>query len=145
MITVKNPSTKAGDTGDVGLISRLGRSPGGGHGNPLQYSCLGNPMDREAGGLQTKGSQRVMTEILPLVFICVVYLFLVGEQLFYNIVLVSAIHQYESATCIHTSPPSWTVCVHSYSVVQTHLLMTGASFTLVSQKQVFFQGRRSLF
>jgi len=57
---VKNPPTNAGDTRDVGSISRLGRSPGGGHGNPLQYSCLGNPMDREAGGLQTKGSQRVI-------------------------------------------------------------------------------------
>ena len=37
------------DTGDlVGLIPGLGRSPGGGHGNPLQYSCLGNPVDRGA-------------------------------------------------------------------------------------------------
>ena len=34
--------------GDVGLIPGLGRSPGEGNGNPLQYSCLGNPMDREA-------------------------------------------------------------------------------------------------
>ena len=33
---------------DVGSISGSGRSPGRGHGNPLQYSCLGNPMDREA-------------------------------------------------------------------------------------------------
>ena len=39
--------------GDPGLIPDLGRSPGGGHGNPLQYTCLGNPMDRgeEPGGL----------------------------------------------------------------------------------------------
>ena len=37
-----------GDTGDVGLIPGLGRSPGGGHGNPLQYSCLESPMDRGA-------------------------------------------------------------------------------------------------
>ena len=36
----------AGDTGDVGLIPGLGRSPGGGNDNPLQYSCLENPMDR---------------------------------------------------------------------------------------------------
>ena len=34
------------NTGDMGLIPGLGRSPGGGNGNPLQYSCLGNPMDR---------------------------------------------------------------------------------------------------
>ena len=38
----------AGDTGDMGLIPGLGDSPGGGHGNPLQYSCLDNPMDRGA-------------------------------------------------------------------------------------------------
>ena len=34
--------------GDLGLIPELGRSPGGGHGNPLQYSCLENPMERGA-------------------------------------------------------------------------------------------------
>ena len=44
-LVVKNPLANAGDTG---LIPGLGRSPGGGHGNPLQYSCLENPMDREA-------------------------------------------------------------------------------------------------
>ena len=45
----KNSPANAGDLlRDVDLISRLGRSPGGGHGNPLQYSCLENPMDREA-------------------------------------------------------------------------------------------------
>ena len=36
----------AGDTGDASLIPGLGRSPGGGDGKPLQYSCLENPMDR---------------------------------------------------------------------------------------------------
>ena len=36
------------NAGDLGLILELGRSPGGGHGNPLQYSCLENPMDRGA-------------------------------------------------------------------------------------------------
>ena len=45
---VKNLPANAGDTGDVGLIPVLGRSPGGGNGNPLQYSCLENPMDRGA-------------------------------------------------------------------------------------------------
>ena len=42
---VKNPPANAGDTG-VGLILELKRSPGRGNGNPLQYSCLKNPMDR---------------------------------------------------------------------------------------------------
>ena len=41
--TVKNLPANAGDTRDAGSISRLGRSPGGGHGNPLQDSCLENP------------------------------------------------------------------------------------------------------
>ena len=45
---VKNLPANAGDVRDVGLIPRLGRSLGGGHGNPLQYSCLENPMDRRA-------------------------------------------------------------------------------------------------
>ena len=43
---VKNPSAIAGDIRDVGLIPGLGRSPGGGHGNLLQYSGLENPIDR---------------------------------------------------------------------------------------------------
>ena len=42
---VKNPPA---NTGDVGLVPRWGRYPGGGNGNPLQHSYLGNPMDREA-------------------------------------------------------------------------------------------------
>ena len=44
---VKNPSASAGDLRDVGLIPGSGRSPGGGHGSPLQYSCLENLMDRK--------------------------------------------------------------------------------------------------
>ena len=47
-LAVKNPSANAGDTGDSGSIPGLGRSPGGGPGNPLQDSCLENPMDRGA-------------------------------------------------------------------------------------------------
>ena len=43
---VKNPLANARDTGDVGSIPGLGRSPGGGNDNTLQYSCLENPMDR---------------------------------------------------------------------------------------------------
>ena len=43
---VKNLPASAGDTGDIGSIPGLGGFPGGGNGNPLQYSCLENPMDR---------------------------------------------------------------------------------------------------
>ena len=45
---VKNPLANAGDIRDAGLISGLGRSPGGGNGSPLQYSYLENPMDKGA-------------------------------------------------------------------------------------------------
>ena len=43
---VKNPPANVEDAGDASLIPKSGRSPGGGNGNPLQYSCLGNPMER---------------------------------------------------------------------------------------------------
>ena len=45
---VRNPPANGGATEHVGLIAGSGRSPGGGHGNPLQFSCLENPMDRRA-------------------------------------------------------------------------------------------------
>ena len=47
-LVVKNRPASAGDRSDTGSVPGLGRLPGGGNGNPLQYSCLGNPMDREA-------------------------------------------------------------------------------------------------
>ena len=48
MVLVVKPPANAEDTGDMGSVLGLGRSPGGGHGNPLQYSSLGNSMDRGA-------------------------------------------------------------------------------------------------
>ena len=47
-LVVKNLPANAGDTRDSGLIPGLERSPGESQGNPLQYSCLENPMDRRA-------------------------------------------------------------------------------------------------
>ena len=58
---VKNPPADAGDARDVGSIPGLGRSPGVGNSNPLQYSCLQNPRDREAWWLPPMGSHRVVT------------------------------------------------------------------------------------
>ena len=49
-LTIKNPPAKAGGIRDMGLIPSQGRSPGEGNGNPLQYSCLENPMDKGAWG-----------------------------------------------------------------------------------------------
>ena len=59
---VKNPPARAGDTRDAVSIPGLGRSPGAGKGNPLQYSCLENPMAKGPGGLQSMGLQRVQHE-----------------------------------------------------------------------------------
>ena len=54
-IVVKNPPASAGDSRDMGSIPESGRFPGGGHGNPLQYSCLENPWTEEPGRLQRVG------------------------------------------------------------------------------------------
>ena len=54
-VVVKNPFANAGDIRDSGLIPGLGRSPGEGNGNPLQYSSLGNPMDRGAWQITVQG------------------------------------------------------------------------------------------
>ena len=56
---VKNLPANAGDAGDMGLIPGSGRSPRGGNGNPLQYSCLENPWTEGPDGLQSTWSQRV--------------------------------------------------------------------------------------
>ena len=56
---VKNPPANAGD---VGSIPGSGRSPGGGNGNPLQYSCLENPWIEEPGGLQSMKLQKLNKE-----------------------------------------------------------------------------------
>ena len=63
-LVVKNSPVNAGDERDVGLIPRLGRSPGGGHGNPLQYSSLEDPMDRGAwSAIVHRVTKSDMTEV----------------------------------------------------------------------------------
>ena len=57
---IKNSPANAGV---MGSVPGLGRSPGGGNGNPLQYTCLGNPMAREPGGLQSMESQQSWTRL----------------------------------------------------------------------------------
>ena len=61
-LVVKNLPASVGDIRDVGSVSGLRRSSGGGHGNPLQYSCLENPMEEEPGGLQSMGSRGLTKE-----------------------------------------------------------------------------------
>ena len=59
ILVVKNSPANAGDIRDTGSIPGLGRSPGGGHGNPLQYSFLENTRTEKPGGLHSTGLQRV--------------------------------------------------------------------------------------
>ena len=58
---VKNPPANAGDIRHMGSIPGLGRSPGEGNGNPLQYSCLENAMDREAWQVTVHGVTKSQT------------------------------------------------------------------------------------
>ena len=59
----KESTCNAEDTGDVGSISGLGRSPRGGNGNPLQYSFLKNPMDREAWRTAAHGVTKSLAQL----------------------------------------------------------------------------------
>ena len=58
---VKNLPANAGDAGDTDSFPGMGRSPGGGNGNPLHYSCLGNPMDRGARQATVDGVEKNQT------------------------------------------------------------------------------------
>ena len=58
---VKNPLANKGDAGDMGLIPGSKRFPGEGNGNPLQYSCLENSMDREASWATVHGVAKSQT------------------------------------------------------------------------------------
>ena len=59
----KNLPANAGDIKDAGSIPGLGRSPGGGHGNPLQYPCLENPMDRGGWWAMVHSSAKSRTRL----------------------------------------------------------------------------------
>ena len=80
---VKNPPANAGDPRDVGSTPGSERTPGGGNGNPLQYSCLENSMDREAWWATVCGVVKSRTERSARVH--------THTQLLYNVVLVSVI------------------------------------------------------
>ena len=60
---VKNPPANAGDIRDTGLNPGYGRFPGGGHGNPLQFSCLENPMDGGAWWATVHGVTKSQTRL----------------------------------------------------------------------------------
>ena len=78
---VKNPPAIAGDIRDAGLIPGLGRSPGGGHGNPLQYSCLENAMDRGAWWATMHGVAKRQTRLKQLSTHARPFVWLIGNIL----------------------------------------------------------------
>ena len=63
-LVVKSPPASPGDIRDAGLIPGSGRSPGEGHGNPLQYSCLENPTDRGAWQVTVRWLARVRHDLV---------------------------------------------------------------------------------
>ena len=63
VLVVKNPPASAGDVRDTGSIPGLGRSPGEGTSNPLQYSCLENPMDTGAWQATVHGTAKNQTQL----------------------------------------------------------------------------------
>jgi len=65
-LVVKNPSANEGVLRDAGSIPASRRSPGGGNGNPLQYSCLENSMDREAWWTTVHGVAKSRTQLKQL-------------------------------------------------------------------------------
>ena len=78
---VKNPPANAGDTG---LIPESGRSPGEENGNPLQYSCLENPMDQEAWWATVHGVAKSWTHRVT-IYSLDVLLFLFGTSLLFHV------------------------------------------------------------
>ena len=66
VLVVKNPPTNAGNIRDKGSVPGLGKSSGGGHGNPLQYSCLENRMDGGAWWATVHGVEKSLTRLKQL-------------------------------------------------------------------------------
>ena len=79
-LVLKNPPTSAGDIRDVGLTPESRRSPGGGHGNPFQYSCLGNSMDRGTWQATVHGVAKIQTWLKrPSTYTCRFHLMMICE------------------------------------------------------------------
>ena len=110
-LVVKNPPANAEDPRNAGLIPGLGRSPGGGHGNPLQYSCLGNPVDRGAWWATVHGvtkSQTWLSEWTELNWNCLKYTHWIMISDSTNMTKITPppfpwVHDYVARDCISVS------------------------------------------
>ena len=112
---VKN-STSDVDTGDAGLIPGLGRSPGGGHGNPFQYSCWKNPMDR--GGWRAT-VHRVTKSWTQLKLLSTHTYTAQGNSILFFIVCAKSFESYLSlCDPIDYSPP----CFSDHGILQARVL-----------------------
>ena len=112
---VKN-STSDVDTGDAGLIPGLGRSPGGGHGNPFQYSCWKNPMDR--GGWRAT-VHRVTKSWTQLKLLSTHTYTAQGNSILFVIVCAKSFESYLSlCDPIDYSPP----CFSDHGILQARVL-----------------------
>ena len=107
----KEAKLKEDKTGELGSIPGLGRSPGEGNGNPLQYSCLENPMDRgEPGGLQSMGSQRVRHDLATFTHSSILHMVMLVSMLLFPYISPSPL--------LSPSPLAYSLCLflHGYPV-----------------------------
>ena len=93
---VKNLPANVGDVRDVGFIPRSGRFAGGGHGNPLQYSCLKNPMNRGAWWATVHEEAKNWTQMKQLSMHTCMYTHTHTHTFFYRILTHTHIHTYSS-------------------------------------------------
>ena len=112
---VKNPTSNV-DTGDAGFIPGSGRCPGGGHGNPFQYSCWKNPMDRRAWWATV---QRVTKSWTQLKLLSTHTYTAQGASILFFIVCAKSFQSYLSlCDPIDYSPP----CFSDHGILQARIL-----------------------
>ena len=86
MLVVRNPPASAGDIRDTGSILGSRQSPGGGNGNPLQYSCLENAMDRDAWWATVHGVAKTQTRLKWLsTYTCNILLYICTNHIFFHL------------------------------------------------------------
>ena len=83
-LVIKNPPANAGDKREAGSIPGSGRSPGGGHSNPLQYSCLEKPMDRGTWRATVHGITKSLRDTTERVTLSLSYFAFVGFKITYK-------------------------------------------------------------
>ena len=142
----KESACNAGDAGDTGLTPGSGRSPGGGHGHPLQYSCLENPMGRGAWSAMVHRVTNRETCLKPWIIVSVdktislrpgtgrtpftwkIYSLLSGAQRGQHVLLASAVSQ---VPLIQNNPPKWYIWDGVFCCPQVHSLVTAPDIQTV--------------